>query len=271
MAERRSTVRSETLSSSGAGMTRLRDKGAASPQTLYELTNAYINASRSPTQRPGTTWIYQFGANTAGLVAFQGVFYSFTADPTKAVSTGTYQVLVLRHPNGTAFSGQLKNIHYAQPFMGYMYVVAEFTDGVVSHYWLQTPPAWVAHTVYQANQLVQPTTNNGFYYVDVQTLNPPAWAPAISVSGSPPLVIQPTVYNGYMYTVSVTTGTAPTTGPVEPTWPTVQGATVTEYSTGYKNPAPSQPPTPPPPQPPGTGVGGRYTNPGGKAGAAEIP
>lgn len=265
-------VRSVTLNASKAGMTRLRDKGGASPETLYELTNAYINASRSPTQRPGTTWTYQFGANTAGLVAFQGVFYAFTADPTKIVSTGSYQVVLLRHPQGTSFSGQLSKIHYAQPFMGYLYVVAQFTDGLIRHYWLQNPPAWAQHTIYQANTMVQPTTPNGFYYVAIQTNNPPAWQPNMSVTGSPPMVVQPTVYNGYEYTVSTYTGTAATTGPTEPTWPTSQGATVTEYSTGYKNPIPAQPPVPPNANPPGTGTGGRYGNPGGrKAGNFEQP
>lgn len=273
MAERRSTVRSETLSSSGAGMTRLRDKGAASPQTLYELTNAYINASRSPTQRPGTTWIYQFAANTAGLVAFQGVFYSFTADITKVVSTGSYQVLMLRHPtNGAA---QLKTIHYAQPFMGYIYVVAEFTDGVVRHYWLQNPSAWVANTTYATNTLVQPTTPNGYYYTAVQGPAPPVWKPGMALTAITAYTVQPTTYNGFYYTSIPQAGlvfSVVYTGPNEPSWGTTAGSITYDFSTGNQTIITKPQPTPPPAPPPGNGTGGRYTNPGGrKAGNVENP
>lgn len=268
-------VRSVTLNASKAGMTRLRDKGGASPETLYELTNAYINASRSPTQRPGTTWITQFSANTAGLVAFQGIFYAFTADITKVVSTGSYQVILLRHPtNGSA---QLKNIHYVSPFMGYMYVVAEFADGVIRHYWVQNPNAWQANTTYQTNTLVQPTSQNGYYYIAVSGSPPPVWTPGTALNWNQTYTVQPTVYNGVYYTsfsntsITTATSTAPFhspayTGPNEPSWLTGVSSITFDIASGNPVVKTIPAPTPPPATPPGSGDGGRYTNPGGSGG-----
>jgi hypothetical protein len=214
-------LRPETLSTVGAGMTRLRTKGGASKESLYELTNCYVAASRAPAQRPGTTWKFNFAdpargksanaGKTKGLVAFNGVLYTFAAGSSPIITSGSasYVIIPLQHPNGTAAT--LTKIHFAKPFMGFMYVVAEFSDPLIVHYWLQTPPTWKAATVYQANQQVQPSTPNGFYYKCVQIANPPAWTALLQHYQYD--FVQPSTYNGYQYEALFLSGAvnAPTT------------------------------------------------------------
>lgn len=178
-------------------MTRLREKGGADPNTLYELTNGFVNASRVPQQRPGTTWEYTWPAHTKGLCSYKDALVAFSS---QVIDTGRTDFIVatLRHPSGD-FTGDIQEIHYAQPFMGNLYVVAEFDDGTVRHYWLQDPDTWQADTIYVENDLVQPSTPNGYYYKLVRTENPPAWAPGVERALGD--VVQPTVYTGWKYTV----------------------------------------------------------------------
>lgn len=341
-----------TLNASAAGMTRLRGKGGASPQTLYELTNGYVSASRAPTQRPGTTWKFNFadpapvigtsssnflialgaisftmdatvsgtlvgqtlratsrasgaymqgnvtGASgttitititsdsgsgihsdwtlttatsyaanaglSKGLVAFKGVLYAFCHKPL-TTSSASFVILTLRHP--TSSTATLTKIHFAQPFMGFMYVVAEFSDAFIGHYWLQTPPAWTVNMGYKSNDLVQPTTPNGFYYKAVQVANPPTWTPLIQYALND--FIQPTKYNGYQYKAfnEIGPNTPPArSGSIEPIWQVATGnyagrAAVTfEFSTSAPLPVPTAAAAPPANTPPGREPGGRYDN-----------
>src|ERR1700748_2212964 len=102
-------LRTQSLTASEAGMTRLRDKGGASQITLYELTNGYVAASGAPTQRPGTTWKFNWadprlskGGNAGklkGLVYFNNTFYRFTASPGLTSGNASYVIVVLVHPN----------------------------------------------------------------------------------------------------------------------------------------------------------------------------
>lgn len=259
-------MRVVTLNAVSAGMTRLRSKGGANPETLYELTNGYVTASKTIKQRPAIRYQTKLPATSRGLCVFNGVFYTFTAHAVSNPGTATVKVLI--HPT-PGYSGELSRIHFAAPFMARLYVVAEFDDASVSHYWLSDPPAWTASTIYAANQLIQPTTPNGLYYQAQQTVSAAtAWTAGLTHNQGD--VIQPTVYNAYQYTAIETNGLAIGGGPansgqVEPTWPTFPGATVLESSAGA--PVMATPaPTPPPATPPGRGDGGRYTNPGGSGG-----
>jgi hypothetical protein len=275
-------ARPNVYNASTAGMTRLRNKGGASAETLYELTNAFVNADRMPQRRPGTVAYRTFSGaqqgKTHGLVAFSGKMYTFTIDPnarfvSAAPPAPQVDVVLLVYPNQNPPGGvDIRQIHFAKIFMGYPYVTVEFTDGVLADYWLQNPAAWKGSTIYTANALVQPSVPNGYYYKAVQVQSgAPAWTPNLLHQIHD--YVQPTVYNGFQYRAELMDnqlGPIPAppnvpSGSVEPVWPTTDGATVLETTIGTPITA-SPPPTAPPATPPGREDGGKYTNPGGSAG-----
>ena len=217
-------MRTVTLSAVQAGMTRLRDKGGASPETLYELTNGYVDASRAPTVRPGTVLDYTIPVGTKGLCPFGGKLHVFAAGPVTVLNP-LYVVNILRHPDATYVGGIFK-IHFAKPFLGFLYVVAEFDDGSVHHYWLQNKGTWLANHQYMPGDVVSPTVPNGFMYKASPVVNPIAWAPNVRRNLGD--VVQPTTANGWKYTVIEAAGDNPSSGSTEPTWPTSDGVTVSE-------------------------------------------
>jgi hypothetical protein len=232
------------------GITRLRYKGGASPQSLYDLQNGYVDQSGMPTNRPGTTYNATLTAGTKGLCAFQGKLHVFALTAI-SVPTG-YALDILIHPN-PAFAGTLDHIYFAKPFLGFLYVVAGFSDGSVYHYWLQSVGAWKANTIYQANQNVQPTVANGFLYTPSSVSNPVAWAPNVLTSVG--AVVQPTVYNGFQYTCIEADGANPSTGSIEPVWIAANGATVNDINDNAATPgAPTTTPST------GSPAGSRYDN-----------
>lgn len=216
-------MRSITLSAIKAGMTRLRDKGGASPQTLYDLVNGHVDASGSPTIRPGTIHDVTLPVGTKGLCAFQGKMHVFSANSVVSPDP-RYVVNILKHPD-TTYVGGLFKIHFAKPYLGFLYVVAEFEDGTVRHYWLQSKAAWAANTIYGLDDIVSPSVANGYYYQTATKSSAPAWAAGQTKAIGD--VVQPSTPNGWEYVVTDVTGT-PVTGSTEPGWPTAEGATVFE-------------------------------------------
>lgn len=215
--------RQVTLSAVKAGMTRLRDKGGASPESLYELTNGYVDASRAPHSRPGTRQVSTLPLGTKGLCAFAGKLHVFATQPITGAGD-LFVINILRHPDPT-YAGGLKQIHFAKPFLGFLYVVAEFSDDSVFHFWLQSPSVWAPNTIYGLDTLVSPSVANGYYYKTATKSNAPVWASGQSKSIGD--VVQPATPNGWEYVVTDVTGT-PVTGDTEPAWPTADGATVFE-------------------------------------------
>lgn len=120
----------------------------------------------------------------------------------------------------------LKTIHFVGVILGELYLAAEFVDGTVRHYWLQNPATWQPNHVYLLGELVQPSTPNGYYYQAPAGAEVPAWAPGTVYAVGD--TIQPATPNGWTYTVVEVTGTSPTSGSEEPTWPTSAGAEVFE-------------------------------------------
>jgi hypothetical protein len=217
-------MRTQALSAVKAGITRLRDKGGASPDSLYDLKNGYVTAARTIRARPGTRIHRTLPAGTKGLVYFRGEFVVFANEPMVTTDLG-FSVEVLKHPSDSAAT--LQEIHFAAPFLGYLYVAAEFTNGDVFHFWLEKGEPWQAGKTYLPGAMVTPTTPNGLAY-RLQS-GTGAYTPwAANVARNMGDVVVPTTDNGYKYTVTETTGDGSRSGTTEPTWPTTAGETVYE-------------------------------------------
>ncbi len=142
-----------------------------------------------------------------------------------------------------AASYPIKEIHFSAPYLGGIYVVAEFdvpsalaaANGDTFHYWIQSSTGsdnaneWAASTDYNIGDVVIPTSPNGLTYVASRLLPAnPVWTPnTLEAIGN---IVEPTVANGFKYTVTADAGLNPSTGATEPTWPTSDGATILESS-----------------------------------------
>jgi hypothetical protein len=243
------------------GITRLRSKGGANPKWLYDLLNGYVLQDGSIQSRPGTTDEITLPANTKGLCAVNGALVVFSNSP-KTITDSRVTCEVLTHPDDPNIA--IAEIHFAGPFLGgdagaYLYVVAEFADGQVFHYWLQRAETWTAATVYTQGEMVEPTVPNGYLYRATR-LDAAETVWAAGVLRTVGDVVEPTVFNSYRYTVVSTLGANPRSGTVEPTWPTADGAQVIEDTNGVPTPTPTTGGTDTTGTP---NTGTRYTNPGG--------
>lgn len=237
-------MRAVTLNALRAGIERRREKGAQ-PDALHDLENGLVQPDGAVVSRPGTRGIVRLPAGTKGLCADNGQLVVFAHAPvTVPASTPAVRVELVRHPGDPTLA--LTAIHFAAPFLGHLYVVAEFAGGDVYHYWLRTAQAWNGSDTYDLGELVQPLTPNGFLYRAHRLRAPgPAWAPKVprAVGNR----IEPTTFNGFEYECIQTIGTDPRSGDVEPTWPTQPGAIVTEDTRKGAAPKPPQAGTVTPP------------------------
>lgn len=217
------------LSTANSGMTRLRNKGGARADTLYDALNCYITLAGTIRPRPGTVKEIDLPADTKGLVAHKCKLYVFKHEPDTTSDPSKYVVAALRHPTDTSI--KLAQIHFAAAFMGFLYVAAEFEDNNVWHYWLEELDAWSANTDYKVGDRVFPATENGFAYKATRPSSPyPAWAAGAERALND--IIEPTVSNGFKYTATAVTGDNPASGATEPDWPEESGAQVIEYTAG---------------------------------------
>jgi hypothetical protein len=232
-------MRSVVLSTQKGGISRLREKGGASPETLMMLRNAYVTTAKTIKQRPGFPVEFNLTPGTVGLASFDGMFYTF-ASTFVAHADPRVETIVLKHPTIPALA--IVKVHFSQPFLGRFYVSAEFSNGDIRHYWVTNAPDWQADTVYGYQQQVVPTTPNGFVYVVANVDGTQAWAPGEAITVGQ--IRQPRTYNGFKFEAVAIVGTPPVmTSDVEPIWPTTEGAQIVEYTYGGTTP----PTTPPPP------------------------
>lgn len=216
-------MRTVSLTQIQAGMSRLRLKGGARPTSLYDLKNAYVSIEGTVLPRPGCSRNIILPSNTKGLVAFDGGLHTFST--IVQTLTDPYVNHVLAHPTDT--TAVLVKIHFAKPFMGALYVVAEWDDGSVFHYWLSSSGTWTANTIYKIGDIIEPTTPNGLAYVVERVGNPnPLWTANISHAVND--LAEPTVYNGFYFKVTSTDGANPHSGATEPSWIASEGAVTNE-------------------------------------------
>ncbi len=238
-------MRQENLTTIKGGLNRLRTKGAALKDSLFELLNGFVTTEKTVKVRPGTLLEETLTTGTKGLVHFADKFHVF-AITSIAVPAG-YELHIIKSPDDSSLA--LSRIHFAEPFLGALYVAAEFADGNVYHFWLQPAVAWVANNDYQVNETTRPTADNGLVYKARRLSGAnPAWTANTPRSVSD--VIEPTVANGFKYTVTDVIGPTPRSGPLEPIWPTKAGAVIVEdlddVTAAVTAPTPETSPTPRP-------------------------
>lgn len=213
------------------GIDRLRPKGAAQQDVMYDLLNGQVSEKKTVRVRPGTIRDTLLPEGTKGLCAFRGNLVVFAAE-TISVPAG-YELRVITHPSSGADVVDINKVYFATPFMGFLYVVADFVgfEGDYYHFWLQTGSTWQASHVYKFGEIVLPSTPNGFSY-QASRLGAPSlmWAPGVKRALAD--IIEPTVYNDYKYTVVDVLGSNPRSGSVEPEWPVESGARVSEDADG---------------------------------------
>lgn len=216
-------MRQETLTVIKGGLSRLRTKGAALKDTLFKLTNGHVTFEKTVVRRPGTLRHATLPSGTFGLLGFDGGFHVFATSVVASLPADV-TLHVLLHPGGE----DLKKIHFAKPYLGAIYVVAEFDNDDVYHFWLQ--PAeddWQADTEYSANEFVTPTTPNGFVYKATRLGDAKqSWAPNVPREVGDE--IEPTTYNEYYYEAIEANGDNPRSAEFEPVWPTNTGETIIE-------------------------------------------
>jgi hypothetical protein len=248
-------MRTQVLNALKSGINRLRVKGGADPSSLYDLLNGFVTIDGGVQSRPGTTEDATLPSGTVGLCAFEGAMVVFSASAVTGMPTG-YTCVVLPHP--TDPDRTISTIHFAAPFLGKLFVVAEFDNGDIFYYWLAGTSTWQASHTYNVDDMVTPTTPNGLVFKIANNQFPQAWQPGQTYAVGD--VVVPSTLNGWKYTVVEADGDNPSSGTTEPIWPTSDGATVTEEHDA------SSTTTQPPNTPTNNPGGNRYENPGGSGG-----
>lgn len=232
------------------GIDRTRRFALAEVDRLWSLVNAYVNDAGRIVKRPGFDG-QPGGGGCRGLYGFRGKLHTFSAVPVANPNPALFVVNVLRHPtNGAA---AISRIHYVGMLLGAIYVVAEFADGVVKHYWLQPVTQWAANLKVELRQFVKPTNYVGYIYEITSGPAINAWqGNKVFTVGNQ---VQPSSYNTFYYEVVATTGTNPKSGDAEPDWPEAAGNQVIEVRllAGAPDTTPDvtpRPPSSPPPSPP---------------------
>jgi len=208
------------------GINRLRVKGGAAADQLYDLKNAWITNAGAVLPREGTIRTATLNSSTVGLAAANGQFNIFSSSYSTATLPAGYVLNVLSNPTNTTSSPT--KIWFAKPFMGFLFVVAQFSDASVHHYWLQNNGTWTSSTDYTSASIVLPPTLNGLAYQGVRDFPlQPMWTANTNITSAS--YVEPTTPTGFAYQAITTTGSPVHTGAVEPVWPTVAGGIVQEF------------------------------------------
>lgn len=230
-------MRTLTFTAQKFGINRNRVKGGARVDQLYDLLNGYVTGAKTVVPREGTIRDAIVPTNTKGLTAFQNLLHVFSDQVEDYLPVG-YLANVLAHP--TDDDATLVKIHFAEPFMGALYVVAEWSDGGIYHYWLGYSGVWEAEKVYYDGDVVIPTVANGLLYKATAN-NPDAPTQTWQALKNYTLgdKVLPTTANGFYFQVTATQGDVPISGASEPAWNATEGAETTESTDSTGAPASS--------------------------------
>lgn len=209
-------------------------------------TNGVQGTSAGQGSAPGSYTDNGFSLGADALSSVQGTGYNGqTADfrVTRAVRyTANFTPSTAPFPGSPSY-GPIVEIHFAQPFLGGLYVVAEFdvnseiaaTLGTVFHFWIQSSEggdnanAWQKNTDFRIGDVVIPTVPNGLTYIAARRgAANPIWTPSTPKEVGDK--VEPTLPNGFFYTATAVAGDNPTTSTSEPVWPAADGASVQENS-----------------------------------------
>ena len=210
----------------GGGINRLRVKGGAAANMLYDLQNGYITNAGSIQPREGTIRTVTLDSSTVGLAAANGQFNIFSSAFSTATLPANYVLNVLSDPNDR--TQPVTKIWFAKPFMGFEFIVAQFANGDIIDFWLQNNGTWTSSTDYTSASIVLPPTPNGLAYQGVRDfpVNPTWSSNTIIASAS---YVEPTTATGFAYQAVAVTGSPVHTSQIEPVWPTVAGGIVQEF------------------------------------------
>lgn len=231
--------RTEILNALKGGIDRRKTKGGVAPDRLHDLLDGYVNSAGDAEQRPGTSLVVNLPAGTKGMFQHAGklnVVAGSVVTPPADIN-----VHVIRHP--TVPTATLVDIHFAEPYLGFPYVAAEWSDGSTWHYWLQANETWQPNRIYRDGQTVQPTTPNGFAY-RAYRLTPEAKPWAASVPRAVNDRVRPTAGGDYEHVVVSVVGSAPRSGTTEPPWAQAEGGITLEDADNTPPPASTTPPPP---------------------------
>lgn len=188
-------------------------------------SNGNITLWTAPLPSSGSKFLI---GSSSGAAGFVGWIDEFRVVNNMAVYTQNFTPPTgpFRAPSNSP--NTITKIWYSKPFMGFPYVVAQFSDGSVRHFWLQSNGNWTANTMQQTGAIVLPNTPNGLAYqaTRVMPVNP-LWSTETQIALG--TVIEPNTYTGFCYRAVAVAGASPHTGQVEPTWPTATGGIVQEF------------------------------------------
>lgn len=146
------------------GLDHRKGKSVSDANRLRVLTNAYVTTGRQIKKRACLLPYAALTAGTIGLFSAKGSLQTFYAGNGSAITHTNPLFLASRLYHPTDLTKTLSAVHFCDVYDGYLYVIAEYSDGSVWHHWLNDPGAWVAATAYPVGTYRRPVAANGFIY-----------------------------------------------------------------------------------------------------------
>lgn len=117
-----------------AGLDLRKGASVSDANRLRVMDNCYVTTGRTIRKRPGMVLVSQLESGTVGLRSGNGLLNTFYATGSVSHSDPLFSAHKIAHP--TLPTEELEQIHYAETFNGYLYVVAEYQNGDTVHHYL---------------------------------------------------------------------------------------------------------------------------------------